>query len=191
MLYYLMMSSYSFIIKSQEDKIIFKGKRRTIWRGTRVLTLNDPIQIHSHFIKQQHKWNAEMEVKTALGLLPHCAKWGVCTFHSGPWLTLCKWRKERVFLEFPSWLSGNESDSHPWGGRFNSWPCSVGSESGIAVSCGVGHKCGLDLALLWLWRRLEATAPIQPLAWEPPYAVGVALKQNKTKKTPPKRNGIS
>ena len=27
-----------------------------------------------------------------------------------------------------------------------------------------------------------ATAPIRPLAWEPPYAVGVALeKQNKTK----------
>ena len=39
-----------------------------------------------------------------------------------------------------------------------------------------------DLALLWLWRsRLAAIAPIGPLAWEPPYAVGVALKR--TKKT--------
>ena len=32
---------------------------------------------------------------------------------------------------------------------------------------------------MWLWRRLVATAPIRPLAWEPPYAVGVALKSNK------------
>ena len=37
-----------------------------------------------------------------------------------------------------------------------------------------------DLALLWLWCRPAATAPIQPLAWEPPCAVGAALKrQNK------------
>ena len=33
--------------------------------------------------------------------------------------------------------------------------------------------------LLWLRRRLAATAPTQPLAWEPPYAVGAALKQTK------------
>ena len=44
----------------------------------------------------------------------------------------------------------------------------------VAVSCGVGCRCGSDPALLWLWRRLVATAPIQPLAWEPPYAAGVA-----------------
>ena len=47
------------------------------------------------------------------------------------------------------------------------------------MSCGVGHRCGLDLALLWLWlwRRLAAVALIRPLAWEPPYAPGVALKE--------------
>ena len=28
--------------------------------------------------------------------------------------------------EFPSWLSGNESDYHPWGCRFDPWPRSVG-----------------------------------------------------------------
>ena len=39
-----------------------------------------------------------------------------------------------------------------------------------------------DPALLWLWCRPAATAPIQPLAWEPPYAEGVALKKNKRKK---------
>ena len=44
-------------------------------------------------------------------------------------------------------------------------------------------------ALLWLWRRPVATAPIQPLAWEPPYAAGAAqeiatttTKRQKTKK---------
>ena len=48
------------------------------------------------------------------------------------------------------------------------------------MSCGVGHRPGLDLVLLWLW--LAAVAPIPPLDWEPPYAVGAALKsKNKTK----------
>ena len=42
------------------------------------------------------------------------------------------------------------------------------------MSCGVGCRRGSDPALLWLWRRLVATALIQPLAWEPPYAMGVA-----------------
>ena len=32
---------------------------------------------------------------------------------------------------------------------------------------------------LWLWYRLAATAPIGPLAWEPPYATGAALKRQK------------
>ena len=44
------------------------------------------------------------------------------------------------------------------------------------MSCDVGCRCGSDPALLWLWRRLAAAAPIGPLAWEPPYAEGVALK---------------
>ena len=42
------------------------------------------------------------------------------------------------------------------------------------MSCGVGCRRGSDPALLWLWRRPVATAPIQPLAWEPPYAAGAA-----------------
>ena len=50
------------------------------------------------------------------------------------------------------------------------------------MSCGVGHRRDLDPLLLWLWRRPAATAPIGPLAWEPPYAVGVALKKQKDKK---------
>ena len=56
--------------------------------------------------------------------------------------------------EFLSWHSGNET-----------------------MSCGVGCRHGSDLTLLWLWYRLAATAPIRPLAWEPPYATGTALKE--------------
>ena len=54
--------------------------------------------------------------------------------------------------------------------------------SGVAVSCGVGSRCGSDLMWLWLWCRLAAGAPIGPLAWEPPYATGVGLKRKKKKK---------
>ena len=50
------------------------------------------------------------------------------------------------------------------------------------MSCGEGRRHGLNLALLWLWLRLAATAPIRPLAWEPPYAMGAALKRQKPKK---------
>ena len=50
-----------------------------------------------------------------------------------------------------------------------------------AVSCGVGCRCSSDSALLWQWHRMAAVAPIRPLAWEPPYAVGVALKIKKKK----------
>ena len=47
------------------------------------------------------------------------------------------------------------------------------------MSCSEGHRCILDLALLWLWCRLAAAALIQPLVWELPYAAGVALKRKK------------
>ena len=47
------------------------------------------------------------------------------------------------------------------------------------MSCGEGRRPGLDPALLWLWCRLAAVVPIQPLAWEPPHAMGVALKRPK------------
>ena len=34
---------------------------------------------------------------------------------------------------------------------------------------------------LWLWHRPVATASIQPLAWESPYAAGMALKKKQTR----------
>ena len=67
------------------------------------------------------------------------------------------------------------------------------------MSFGVGCRLGSDPMLLWLWRRLAAAAPIQPLAWEPPYAVGAAqemakrqknlkIKKNKIKRQKTKKN---
>ena len=48
------------------------------------------------------------------------------------------------------------------------------------MSCGVGRRRSSDVALLWLWPG--ATAPITPLAWEPPYASGAAVEKGKKKK---------
>ena len=60
------------------------------------------------------------------------------------------------------------------------------NDSSVAVSCGVGCRRGSDPALLWLWHRPMATAPIRPLAWEPPYAAEqpkeIAKRQNKKNK---------
>ena len=47
------------------------------------------------------------------------------------------------------------------------------------MSCGVGRGRGSDPVLLWLWRRPVAIAPIGLLAWEAPYAAGVALEKAK------------
>jgi len=55
------------------------------------------------------------------------------------------------------------------------------------VSCGVGCRCGSDPALLWLWRRPVATAPIRPLAWEPPYAAGAAREMAKKRQKKKKK----
>ena len=38
-----------------------------------------------------------------------------------------------------------------------------------------------DLALLWLWCRQMSVALIRLLAWESPYAVGMALDKDKKK----------
>ena len=51
----------------------------------------------------------------------------------------------------------------------------VGSSSGFTWWVG-------DLVWLWLWHRLAAVAAIRPLAWEPPYAAGAALKAQDKKK---------
>jgi len=55
------------------------------------------------------------------------------------------------------------------------------------MSCGVGHRCGSDPMLLWLWHRLTATAPIRPLVWESPYAAAAAQKMAKRQKKKKKK----
>ena len=47
------------------------------------------------------------------------------------------------------------------------------------MSRGVGS----DPTLLCLWRRWAAVAPIRPLAWVLPYALGAALKSKTNKQT--------
>ena len=64
----------------------------------------------------------------------------------------------------------------------------MGSGSGVSVSCGVGHRCGSDPVLLWLWRRPAATAPIGPLAREPPYVAGAAQEKAKRQKKNKNKN---
>ena len=59
---------------------------------------------------------------------------------------------------------------------------SIPGLASMAVSRGVGHRRGAGPELLWLWRRPAATAPIHLLAWELPYAKGMALNKDKKKK---------
>ena len=49
------------------------------------------------------------------------------------------------------------------------------------MSYGVGQRRGSNRTLLWLWHRQAAEGLIRPLAWELPYAMGAALKKQKTK----------
>ena len=58
----------------------------------------------------------------------------------------------------------------------------LGWGSGVAMSCGVGGRCGWGPVLLWLWCRPADAAPIRLLAWEPLYAVGAALEKAKRQK---------
>ena len=77
--------------------------------------------------------------------------------------------------------------------RSSCWGSAVTNLSGTCED--TGSIPGLaqwveDLAWLWLRGRLVATAPIQALAWKPPFAEGVALKRPKPKPNrspPPKK----
>ena len=53
------------------------------------------------------------------------------------------------------------------------------------MSCSVDRRGNSDQALLWLWCRPATEALIQPLAWELPYALDVALKSKKIKNKHP------
>ena len=81
------------------------------------------------------------------------------------------------------WLT-NPTRNHEVTGSVPTLAQWVNDPALVAVSCGVGCRRGSDPALLWLWRRPVATAPIQPLAWETPYAAGVAQEMAKRQKNP-------
>ena len=66
------------------------------------------------------------------------------------------------------------------------WVRSLALLSGLRIRHCHELWCRLQMCLgpmlLWIWRRLVATAPIRPLAWEPPYATGAALEKAKRQK---------
>ena len=62
------------------------------------------------------------------------------------------------------------------------WVQSLALLSGLRIRYCLSLGRSSDLALLFLWPRLAVAVPIQPLAWELPYAVGGALKKKKKKK---------
>ena len=59
----------------------------------------------------------------------------------------------------------------------------------VAMSCGVGRRHGSDLALLWLWDRLAATAAIRPpsLGTSICHMCGLEKQKKKRKKERKKR----
>ena len=59
------------------------------------------------------------------------------------------------------------------------------------MSCGVGRRRSSDSTLLWLWCRPAATAPILPLVWGPPYALGAAIEKAKRQKKRKKESDCS
>ena len=65
--------------------------------------------------------------------------------------------------------------------QFRSLALISGLRIQVAESYSVGDRHGSDPTLLWLWHRAAATAPIQPLTWEPPCVTGAVLKRQKKK----------
>ena len=58
----------------------------------------------------------------------------------------------------------------------------------VADLIPVFAQWGKDPTLLWLWRRPVAIAPIRPLEWEPPYAMGAAPEKAKRQKKKKKKS---
>ena len=85
------------------------------------------------------------------------------------------WKKRQAFL---LWLSGQQTWLVSMKTRVRSLASLSRLGSGISVSCGVGHRRGSALALLWLWRRPAAIAPISLGA-----SIHLRCSPKKTKKT--------
>ena len=78
-----------------------------------------------------------------------------------------------------------------WLASMRTWVWSLASLSGLRIQhcreLWCRWKTQLWSEVLWLWCRPAAVAPIQPLAWEPPYVTGADLK-SKTQKQKQKTN---
>ena len=66
-------------------------------------------------------------------------------------------------------------------GTMRLWVLSLASLNGLRIQCchELWYRLQRSLDMAWLWCGLATVAPIQPLAWESPYAMGVALKSQK------------
>ena len=80
-------------------------------------------------------------------------------------------------LELLLWLRGLRTPPVSMRMQVQSLPSLSGLKLSIwhHSSCNVDLTCASDPVLLWY--RLVAVATIQPLAWELPYAAGMALKK--------------
>ena len=84
--------------------------------------------------------------------------------------------------EFLLWLSGLRLWLVSMRMLVQSLASLSGLISAVAASCGIGHRCDLALAVLWLWCR----PAVQFLAWQPPCVAGAALKKVKINQKNPK-----
>ena len=66
-----------------------------------------------------------------------------------------------------------------WPGTMRVWVQSLALLNGLRIQCCCELWCRLQIWLSLASCRLAATALIRPLAWEPPYATGEALKRQK------------
>ena len=110
-------------------------------------------------LQRQHRWSLTHWSGSGIEPTPPQRQWQIPNMphHSGSY----HWKKAS--------LSAHQGvpvvAQWKWirlGCRFDPWPHSVCSGSGVVVSCGVGHRCGLDPELLWY--RLAPSAPIWLLA---------------------------
>ena len=64
---------------------------------------------------------------------------------TGSYSQVSKWADGK----FPLWPTGSKSDQYPWGCRLDPWPRSMGQQSSVAMSYGVGrrHGCGVGQQL--------------------------------------------
>ena len=71
---------------------------------------------------------------------------------------------------------------------------SLASISGLRIrrchELWCGSQTRLRSGVAWLWCRPAATAPIRPVAWEPPHAAGVALEKAERPKKKKKKKRL-